>query len=100
MSEMVERVARAMLSAMDKELPGRSVPYDDQTPIGQQQRDTLNRVAVACINAMREPTEYMLMSMYSAPEVYQIGDNVKEVARYKYEKKYQAAIDAAINEGK
>lgn len=89
---MVERVARAL----HEKLHPSKTPWDVAP---ESWRESYRKQARAAIEAMREPMEYMLMSMYCAPEVHQIGDNPKEVARYKYEKKYTAAIDAALKEG-
>lgn len=108
MSEMVERVARAIALARGMDPGGNSVTAFQGAPRDCRVWETLVPSARAAIEAMREPTEAMLKAAHQqAYEVVaeEIGDadpalvfvdeeeNARTVTRY-----HRAMIDAALKE--
>jgi enolase len=91
MSEMVERVAKAICNWQDPDNWNRvqEVHPLDSTNIHPEHFRIMARAAV---EAMREPTDEMLLAMRCAWSEFPNGANVSFKARY------QAAIHAALSQ--
>lgn len=94
MSEMVEKVARAIFSTNyhpdDGEFANRMFDNDDHP----QEKRRAYRAARAAIEAMREPTEDMLGGRYSAP-LFSYRDDY--VSREEVIEQWQGMIQAALS---
>jgi hypothetical protein len=89
MTDIVERVARAIAKAI--ELRDRLCHYEYEAT-----KDEMDEVARAAIAAMREPSNDMLQAMHEAMfEDKFDGTNLPMLGAG-----FEAAIDAAISEGK
>src|SRR5687768_15208006 len=84
MSEMIERVLKAIQREDDPPISDVSHPQKFSPPNAREDRQ--RRMARAAIQAMRVPTEPMLKAIYDL-EQYAIGGHA-----------WQAAIDAALSE--
>lgn len=86
MSEtMVERVARAICV---------SEKINDDDALGGWIH--WQEAARAAIEAMREPTDAMLIASYDAERTYGRCDNKRELARQMFRPAWRAAIDDAL----
>lgn len=103
MSEMVERVAKAIIAAfVKKHEGGRWVDFEEA--VGMLQIDgifdeaEMHEVARAAIDAIREPTEAMLAAARNAPSDLVWRDSLSAQLKADAASKYRAMIDAALHD--
>jgi hypothetical protein len=89
MNDMVEKVARALYASS-----GNAPIWWDHA--GDETRYRWRQTARVAIEAMRHPTNAMLMAGYAAPSETGMADNQAELARMAMAGPYGAMIDAAI----
>jgi hypothetical protein len=89
MSEMIERVAEALYRAAVR--PGPADLWEEVTPYWQA---TYRRYAIAAIEAMREPTEVMLIGARD----WSLKKNGQGVGNDQATGCWQAMLDAALTE--
>jgi len=87
MSEMIERVAKAIRAQIDAG-PSYQITVDEYMKI----------LARAAIEAMREPTEAMRQSGFDHMDYDEYGSNADENNKRIAESVYRAMIDAALAE--